>query len=196
MVVSNTISSRSHLMWSATRRGGLVSVSNSRSKSTSTSSSTAILAFAARRSFQHIILARIANNLGSIAFRSFGAYTAKNGSSLTINVTPRVHAVDELSRNNDRSRLFMSGCFIRIGTELPKDGPHVRRFNRLKSWRREDGVAKCLLISSKRFCPQHVSLQRLYRMSSGTPRVAHLQTSIADLRGCASSVSFVGVFRH
>ena len=150
-MVSKTISRRSHLMCFAIRRGGFVSVSSSRSKSTSTSSSTGILAFEARLSFQHIILARMANKLGSMAFKSLGVCTAKNGNSLTINVTPSVHAVDELSKNNDRSRLFMSGWFIRISTAFPNDGPHVRRFKRLKSWRREDDIAKCLLISSKRF---------------------------------------------
>jgi hypothetical protein len=109
-----------------------------------------ILPFGVRLSFQHIILARTAKSSGSMAFRSSLAYTAKYGKSFTVTVMPRVHAVEELSKNRDRRRLRIRGVFGRILAAFEKYGEEAKKSRKIKSCNRAEGVAKCILISLRR----------------------------------------------
>ena len=153
------MSRRSQFVSGEIRRIGLVSYSSSRSNSTSNSSPVEILSFEARRSFQHIILARTARSVGSMAFRSSLAYTAKYGKSFTITVTPRVHTVEELSRNSESRRLCIRGRFGRTLAALEKDGEETNISRKTRSCRRAEGVAKCMLTSLKRSL-KHRKLRR------------------------------------
>lgn len=149
-MASNIMSRRSQFVSGEIWRMGLVSYSSSRSKSTSISSSVGILPCEARRSFQHMILARTAKSLGSMAFRSSLAYTAKCGKSFTITAIPRVHTVEELSRNSESKRLLIRGSFGRILAAFEKDGEEAKRSRKTRSCSRAEGAAKCMSISLRR----------------------------------------------
>lgn len=150
MVALNIMSRRCHLISGWIVRMGFVSRSSSFSNSISTPPSGTIRPLDARLSFQHIILARIAKSSGSMRLSTSRAWTAKNGSIFTINVVPRVQAVEELSRNNDSIRLLSRGRCVRTTAVFSNDGPQVNAFKSERSWSRVVGIWKCLSISSRR----------------------------------------------